>query len=243
MLWLMLTKSLIGCIASYLTSCSDFAASMRTGECSGPRSLRGQPASLYTSYAVDVMSDPSQHFTQLMATVTFLPIRIVWSLQVRQWQRIAILALFASGIVCIAFATLRVIQIGRKAEDTETHNPIWLALWTVVEASIAICIGCCPGFPALFHTTRTPNASYNTFGYYRHTQSRSGDVRLRPDVISVNAVSVGAGQSRLSRIDPYWDDTRGSQEALAADNKSIVVTTMLHQDREQGNTHRTSASV
>lgn len=51
------SKSLVGCIVSYLTSCPDFAASLRAGQCGGPRSVRGQLASLYTSYAVDILSD------------------------------------------------------------------------------------------------------------------------------------------------------------------------------------------
>lgn len=49
-------QSLAGCVASYFTSCPDFAVMMQTGECSGPRSLRGQLASLYSSYAVDILS-------------------------------------------------------------------------------------------------------------------------------------------------------------------------------------------
>ncbi|KAF2623580.1 hypothetical protein BU25DRAFT_478056 [Macroventuria anomochaeta] len=220
--------SLAGCMVSYLTSCPDFAASMRTGECSGPRSLRGQLASLYTSYTVDILSD---------FMIMLLPIRLVWNLQVPRGQKIAIIALFASGFICIAFATLRVVQIGRQTGDTNTPNPTWLALWTIIETSIAICIGCCPAFAVLYRTARTSRVSYDTHGYYRHTQSRSGGSQLRPDIIRMNTVNVGAVRSRMSRKDPYWDDTRSSQEALAADNKGIMVTTTLHQDHEHSDAH------
>lgn len=172
----------------------------------------------------------------------FLPIKLVWNLQVPRGQKIAIIGLFASGFVCIAFATLRVVQIGRQTGETNTPNPTWLALWTIIETSIAICIGCCPAFAVFYRTARTPHASYDTHGYYRHTQSRSGGSQLRPDAIKMNTVSIGAGRSRTSRIDPYWDDTRSSQEALAADSKGIVVTTTLHQDHQQGETGRNSIS-
>jgi hypothetical protein len=50
-------QSLIGCIVSYLTSCSNFSETLSKGECSGERSVRGQIASLYTAYALDVLSD------------------------------------------------------------------------------------------------------------------------------------------------------------------------------------------
>lgn len=174
--------------------------------------------------------------------VMLLPIRLVWNLQVPRGQKIAIIALFASGFICIAFATLRVVQIGRQAGDQHAPNPTWLALWTVIETSIAICIGCSPTFAVLYRSARPSQVSYDAHGYRRHTQSRSGGSQLRPDVIRMNTVSVGAGRSRIARKDPYWDDTRSSQEALAADNKGIMVTTTVHQDNEQGNTSRTSIS-
>jgi uncharacterized membrane protein YidH (DUF202 family) len=224
--------SLAGCIISYLTSCPDFAASMRLGQCSGPRSVRGQLASLYTSYSVDIVSDFMSTSTitrgycnSLTQPVMFLPIQLVWNLQVPRGQKIAIIALFASGFICIAFATLRVAQIGRQTGETNTPNPTWLALWTIIETSIAICIGCCPAFAVLYRATRTTHASYSTHSYYRHTQSRSGTGQLRPDLIEMDTGIVGAAGSRASRKDPYWDDTRSSQEALAAEGKGIMVTT------------------
>ena len=222
---------------------------MRTGECLGPRSLRGQLASLYASYTVDILSDFMSESTQnssgcmvLTTPVMLLPIRLVWNLQVPRGQKIAIIALFASGFVCIAFATLRVVQIGRQTSDNNTPNPTWLALWTVIETSIAICIGCCPAFAILYRATRTPHISYDTHGYCRHTQSQSGAGQFRPDVIRMNTVSVGASRSRTSKKDPYWDDARSSQEALAAENKAIMVTTTVHQENRQDETRSNSIS-
>jgi len=51
-------QTLIGCIVSYTTSCPDFGAAMSRGDCPlGPRTTRGSLASLYTAYAVDMLSD------------------------------------------------------------------------------------------------------------------------------------------------------------------------------------------
>jgi hypothetical protein len=170
---------------------------------------------------------------KLTIAVMLLPIRLVWNLQVPRSQKIAIVAFFASGFICIAFATLRVVQIGRQASDQHAPNPTWLALWTVIETSIAICIGCSPTFAVLCRSIRPSQISYDAQGYRRHTESRSGGSQLRPDLIRMNQISVEAGRSRTTRKDPYWDDTRSSQEALAADNKGITVTTTVHQDNKQ----------
>ncbi|KAJ8113343.1 hypothetical protein OPT61_g4508 [Boeremia exigua] len=226
--------SLVGCIVSYLTSCEDFVDSLRVGgQFSGPRTVRGQLASLYMSYAVDVISD---------FLIMLLPIRVVWKLQVPRGQKIAIVALFSSGLVCIAFATLRLIQVGRQSGDTYSPNPTWLSLWTVIEGSVAICIGCGPAFVVFYQAARNTNASSNTDGYHRYTHSRSENSQLRPDVIRMNTVSVGTGRARDSRKDPYWDDNRSSQEALAADDKGIMVTTTLHQNHESDRARRNSLS-
>ncbi|CAO2651784.1 Nn.00g000670.m01.CDS01 [Neocucurbitaria sp. VM-36] len=221
---IIIPKSLVGCVLSYLTSCPDFGAMISRGECSGPRSVRGQLASLYTSYAVDILSD---------FMIMFLPIRLVWNLQMARGQKIAVIALFASGFVCITFATLRVVQIGTKTGNTTSPSPSWLALWTIIETSIAIGIGCCPAFAVLYRTSRTPHVSYDTHGYIRHNQSRSEGDRSRVGAIKLNTMTVGTARSKVSRNDAYYDDTASSQEELAADSKDIRVTTTLQQDNRE----------
>ncbi|KAG9194878.1 hypothetical protein G6011_04913 [Alternaria panax] len=214
--------TLIGCIISYTTSCPDFGAAMSRGDCPlGPRTTRGSLASLYTAYAVDMLSD-----LMIMA----LPIQLVWNLQMARGKKIAVVALFASGIVCMAFATLRVVQIGIKSENSTAPSPTWLALWTLVENAIAICIGCCPAFAILYRSSHTPHVSYDTNGYVRHSQSRSGINGGRREAIKMSPMSIGSGRKREPKPDAYWDDTRSSQEDLATDNKTIVVTTTLQQE-------------
>ncbi|KAH7080992.1 hypothetical protein FB567DRAFT_117299 [Paraphoma chrysanthemicola] len=213
--------SLVGCFVSYLTSCPDFAASLSKGECSGPRSVRGQLASLYTSFAVDVISD---------FLIMALPINLVWGLQMARSQKLAILALFASGFVRIAFATIRVIQIGMKAGNDTSPSPTWLAMWTIIESAIAICIGCCPAFAAFYRTTRITHISYDTNGYIRHDRSRTGIVRSRTDGVALKPITIINNSSRLSRNEVDWNERTGSQEKLAASSKRTRVTTTLQQD-------------
>jgi hypothetical protein len=158
----------------------------------------------------------------------FFPIKLVWNLQMACGQKLAVIALFASGFVCIAFATIRVVQVGSKAGNDTSPNPTWLALWTIVESAIAICIGCCPAFAVLYHTTRAANVSYDTDGYIRQIHSQTEADRGRVNAIKMNTVTTG--RSRTSRIGLYWDDTTDSQEKLAGDSKGIIVTITLQQN-------------
>lgn len=178
----------------------------------------------------------------LTATVMVLPIRVVWNLQVSRCQRIAIIALFASGSLCIAFATLRVIQIARQSRGTIDPNPVWLALWSAIETCVAVCIGCCPTYACVWRTARAQRISYDARGYRRHTPSHSDSDQLRPDVMEMNTVTVGTGRKRMSKKDHCWDDTRSSQEFLAGKDKGIMVTTTLQQDHEPSVSRKPSGS-
>jgi hypothetical protein len=231
----------VSCIVSYVTSCPDFGKSLRTGDCpSSPRTVRGSLASMYTAYAVDVLSDLMNKPTILLSrssglilSVMFLPIRLVWNLQLILGKKVAIIALFASGFVCIAFATLRVYQVGSKSGGSTAPSPTWLALWTVIETSMAIIIGCCSAFAVFYRSTHTQAVSYNTNGYIRHDQSRSGTNPSHPGPIKLSFIAIGAARRKSTRNDQYWDDTRSSQEELAADSKAITVTTTLQQEHQE----------
>ncbi|KAF1847783.1 uncharacterized protein K460DRAFT_426592 [Cucurbitaria berberidis CBS 394.84] len=216
--------SLVGCVVSYVVSCPDFSATLSRGECSGPRSFRGQQASLYMSYGVDTLSD---------FMIMFLPIRLVWNLQMPRGQKMAVVALFASGFVCIAFATLRVVQIGMRTGKHSAPSPTWLALWSIIETAIAIGIGCCPALAVLYRISHTQHVPYDSHGYVRHNQSQPGSNRKGGDAINMNTLTVGTARSKASRNDPYWDDAAGSQEELAVDTKRIRVTTIVQQDTRQ----------
>ena len=55
-------------------------------------------------------------------------------------KQISILCLFATGVVCVLFACLRVTQVAINASKTEAAeqplDPTWLAIWGIVECSI-----------------------------------------------------------------------------------------------------------
>ncbi|KAF2023384.1 hypothetical protein EK21DRAFT_10417, partial [Setomelanomma holmii] len=132
--------SLVGSVISHLTACSSLKAWFTPGACQTPRGIHSQIASLYFTYAVDVLTD-----LMIMA----LPLRLIWTLTMPVTQKVGVLALFGIGTILIAIATLRVAQIGGKAQSSSQPLASWLALWVVIETSIAVVIGCCPAFVAL----------------------------------------------------------------------------------------------
>ena len=69
--------------------------------------------------------------------------------------------------------------------------------------------------------------------YSRDRCSVAATNARNPDAIKMNAVAVSSSRKKVPRRDIYWDDTRSSQEELAADNKNIMVTTTLQQDNSR----------
>ncbi|OJD29140.1 cfem domain-containing protein, partial [Diplodia corticola] len=103
-----------------------------------------------------------------------LPIRLIWNLQMPRAEKLAVGALFCSGLACIAMAVLRVVQIGVKAGNDSTPSSSWLALWAEVEAAIAVFIGCCPAFAAFYRTSKSESRGGAGGGYSKPKENRSG---------------------------------------------------------------------
>ncbi|KAL8767038.1 MAG: hypothetical protein Q9209_006332 [Squamulea sp. 1 TL-2023] len=76
-----------------------------------------------------------------------LGLRLLWNLQINVKEKLALGAIFSVGLIKITFAIIRVVKIGASA----THvNPIWLALWSMIEASVAVVVASLPSFRVLF---------------------------------------------------------------------------------------------
>lgn len=153
-----------------------------------------------------------------------LPFHLTWNLQMGRGQKTGIFILFGSGFICILFATLRVIKLGVDATGKATMpEPKWMLLWTVLETSMAVIIGCSPAFAVIIRKHfQTRNASSNGREY--HTQhSASGNVKLK-------SMGTSSGRPKHTSI---WDDGHSSQEALAKDGGRVSVTTSSHQGGER----------
>jgi hypothetical protein len=71
--------------------------------------------------------------------VMALPMKLTWNLQMPQSKKVGILLLFASGVFCILFASLRVVQVaindGKPEADAQRPDPTWLAIWGMVKCA------------------------------------------------------------------------------------------------------------
>ncbi|KAL8711637.1 MAG: hypothetical protein Q9220_004047 [cf. Caloplaca sp. 1 TL-2023] len=123
------------------------------GACQTPRDIHYSNACLYVAAAADIASDLlSQCSGHPQATtdirvVMSLGLRLLHNLKISLKEKLMLGAVFSVGLIKIAFAVIRVVKVGASAEHV---NPIWLALWSMVEASVAVVVVCLPSFKALF---------------------------------------------------------------------------------------------
>lgn len=62
-----------------------------------------------------------------------LPLRLLWKLQIRTRQKLALAAVFSLAIIIIVIAIVRIVEINPNLKHVD---PIWLALWSMTEASV-----------------------------------------------------------------------------------------------------------
>jgi hypothetical protein len=158
-----------------------------------------------------------------------LPIRLIWNLQMPRTQKLGIMTLFGIGVVLVAVATLRVAQIGGKAQSSSQPSASWLALWGVIECSIAVIIGCCPAFVILIRNHTTPSVSYNTQGFVRQREpgeeSGSG-----PDSVKLNSiVTTHTGRRSVGLKEAGWKDADGSHFEFAGPRERDVVQELVEE--------------
>ncbi|KAI0579415.1 hypothetical protein TUN199_02070 [Pyrenophora tritici-repentis] len=135
-----LGTSYIGSSMTTIFVCDSNKAKYGQGVCAKPHEQKRAQFSLWFAYAVDVATD---------LAVMFLPFRMTWNLRLPRSQKFGIFVLFGSGWICILFATLRVVQVSVKDGVPMIPDPKWLEMWTVIETSMAVMIGCAPAFNAL----------------------------------------------------------------------------------------------
>jgi hypothetical protein len=104
-----------------------------------------------------------------------LPIGLIRNLQIPLSRKIQIGGLFALGTLVIIASIIRVVQVGATTGASNTTPSLtWLALWSIIESSVAIMVGCGPGLyrraKAVYSTT--PMRPYNSRGYFKTSSRR-----------------------------------------------------------------------
>lgn len=199
------------------------------GECTTPRDVRAQIASLYYAFAVDVITD-------LM--IMFLPIGLIWNLQRPKLQKIGMGVLFGIGWICVAMATVRVVQIGSRAGNNSTPSSSWLALWAIIECAIAVIVGCGPGLYSTAKEVKTTRAqtygsgrngyagryTWQSEGYQRQKSASRKDVEM----VGMSSTLSEEGYPKRDRkstdgLDYQGDPETSSREGLTVDAGTIQV--------------------
>ncbi|KAK8246395.1 hypothetical protein HDK90DRAFT_9429 [Phyllosticta capitalensis] len=202
----------IGAIITNFTSCSSMHAWFTPGLCASNRDIKAQIASLYYAAGVDILSD-----LMIMA----LPTRLIWHLQMPRSEKFGIGALFCTGFVCVAVTILRVVQVGVKSGSDSTPSSSWLALWAIIEAAIAVFIGCCPAFAAFWRTKRQATRGYSkpkenhSANSEEQQNAKEQQVGVDPIGLQTMASSPIPPKRTKGRVSMYWEETHSSQEELA----------------------------
>lgn len=78
--------------------------------------------------------------------IMFLPIKLLTFLHVTRTQRLALIGIFSVGGIVIACALVRLTQIVAQARS----DPVGLAVWGIVEASMSVVVGSLPALKSFF---------------------------------------------------------------------------------------------
>ncbi|KAI9813756.1 MAG: hypothetical protein M1827_003546 [Pycnora praestabilis] len=82
-----------------------------------------------------------------------LPLRILWALRIDMRQKFALAGIFCLGFIVIIFSIVRAITTSMSLTNEwslKESDPVWLALWSVLESTIAVCVSCLPSFRLLY---------------------------------------------------------------------------------------------
>jgi hypothetical protein len=105
-----------------------------------PIDQKGAEIAIIYSTVVDIVSDlmsmPSARFEPLFLTLAVMgfALSIIWSTKISLHQKVGLGAVFSLGLIIIAFAVVRAINItGRSYSDQAG-----LAVWGIAESSICM---------------------------------------------------------------------------------------------------------
>ncbi|KAL4814518.1 hypothetical protein BDW67DRAFT_186715 [Aspergillus spinulosporus] len=182
--------SYAGCWFASAFTCHPPSTYFKFAQCVKPIDQQGAEIAIIYSTVVDIVTD-------LM--IMGFALSIIWSTNISLNQKVGLGAVFSLGLVIIAFAVVRAINItGRSYSDQAG-----LAVWGIAESSIcthlenfleqasadqkAVIVGCLPPFKTFLSRSSSSRASRYPPIYSRYRQKRSvtqttisSDIPLRP---------------------------------------------------------------
>ncbi|CAF9914635.1 hypothetical protein IMSHALPRED_001966 [Imshaugia aleurites] len=149
-----------------------------------------------------------------------LPLHLLLGLiGVNRKQRAGLAALFCLGFFIIAVALVRVFQT--RATKTRHADPVWLALWSQIEASVAVVVSCLPSFGWLLNNRARSGSAYKRRNPSSSGRSTSG---IRSPRYPAEAMRLGTIRQFLE-IDSQ--DPRDSFDHVAAAKREGAPNTVI----------------
>lgn len=145
-----------------------------------------------------------------------LGLRLLAKLQISLREKVALGATFSVGFIKIVFSVVRVVKIGASA----THvNPIWLALWSMIEASVALVVACLPSFRVLFAHGRRRSELRHVVTLKNfptpHSPNHNGNaIQPLEEGRPSSSSHIHGGHAG----DIYWHDAEMDEELMASDS-------------------------
>ncbi|KAM5351131.1 hypothetical protein ACJ41O_003854 [Fusarium nematophilum] len=125
--------------------------------------------------------------------ILFMPMALVYQLQIQKIQKIALIIVFALGGFVVITSCLRVTTIDIAATTTDLTYDISSTMWTIIEMNVAIVCACLPMirplivkvFPKLMPKSSSNNQKYGTPTYgtksFAHSQARDKNEWIQID--------------------------------------------------------------
>ncbi|PLN78485.1 hypothetical protein BDW42DRAFT_195802 [Aspergillus taichungensis] len=137
----------------------------------------GQPIDKHTSFISICFSTAVDIATDVM--IMGIGVTIVCGTRINRRERLSLGVIFSLGIIIVAAAVVRAIQISGKAYT----DMAGVAIWSVAESSISVIIGCLPPFK-IFLSRHPSFAPYTSGSAGPYLQSGASSTPAKPHVWS-----------------------------------------------------------
>lgn len=158
----------VGCVVSSALTCSPPSDYFKAGACNSDWEMWRQRFNVIFSTSVDIASD---------ICIMIIPLTILPTLQLNVRKKVGLGVAFCLGFIIICVALVRMTQIIVKKEI----DLVGLALWSVVETSVAIIVGSLP-----------PLKSFLTRNLKKHSSNKSGQAAYDKHSDLQDAFSLGS---------------------------------------------------
>ncbi|KAL8791657.1 MAG: hypothetical protein Q9195_005740 [Heterodermia aff. obscurata] len=190
-------------VAGTVTQCGRIGRIESAEEyCTSPAMIQRQKVFVIYSCVLNVLTD---------VAIMALPLAMTPTLQIPPKAKLSLAAIFGLASFIIIFDILRTAETLRRS-----HIVGSVALWTDLEAAIAIIVSCLPSFVALFRSRKGDGA-----------EKTSGRYRSRPLVVSAEAKQFVEEVKHADDDGQVYDSERSSPvtntslEVLASSSKEV----------------------